>query len=167
MLAQLDEVEGVAASRVDWTGRAILLELAPGAAADETSDRACAALGEGARRLDTAAESEAIASWRRGDPWMRSGETLSLSLEESRVLGASLARRAADAAHLDAERESRLAGVLREELAASFSRSHASGGGIDRLQDDWPALLDRAAERSRAFLAPEEVEAARASWSQP
>jgi hypothetical protein len=127
VLAQLDRMPGVAESRVDWEGAHVLIRLSPGADARDVIARASAVLGEGALRLESAAEAEKLASWRRGDSWMRSGETIRLSRHEAGVLGARYAKGAAGPANLTGDQTTRLEKVLTDEIAGLFERMHASG----------------------------------------
>ncbi len=154
MLAQLDRLEGVAESRVNWSGRQILIRLQPGASPDGVAASAIAYLGSRAGRAAPPAEAASVASFRAGDPWMRAGETLKLSKHEASVLGKHYTALVRDL--LDAEGQSRLASLLADEIYAVFERVHA---GEIRLNDamrlESGAALDRIHARLREF-APEE-----------
>lgn len=170
MLALLDEVPGVAHSRVDWSGRRFLLELEPRGRADEIVPRARIVLGGDVRRLEPTDELAAVASYRRGEQWMRSGETVALSHAEARVLAQRHGNEAARAIGLDAQQTARLIAVIEGEVAAAFDRIHVAGRG---LPADEGALFAGVAERtlakSRGFLTAEQAErlgafAAQGAW---
>lgn len=159
MLASLDDLPGIAESRVDWTGRLILLSLDAGADPGEVVVRANEALGGDAKRLDRAAESRAISSFRSGDStWMRTGETLRLSKSEAKILAERFGAGAAERAGLYGELARMLQAVLEEEIAAAFERIHAEGKGIP---PDLSARFHRTAENtlelSRSFLSAEQI----------
>ncbi|MGH7162256.1 MAG: hypothetical protein ACREID_02130 [Planctomycetota bacterium] len=161
MLARLDELEGVRESRVDWTGRYVLLALEAGADESAVVARAAKVLGEGARRLDESREAEQLGAFRSGEPWLRTDETLKLSEEEARVVGARLGEGAAAAAGLDAEDARLFAEVVQDELRMAFGRLHADGPDAAPDPAEEQALrLGRVKTRSLAFLT--EVEAERA-----
>ncbi|HKS16400.1 MAG TPA: hypothetical protein VJU16_03755 [Planctomycetota bacterium] len=126
-LARLDQLPGVVESRTDWEGRHVLIRLAPDATVDDVVIRATRILGTGSRRLAGAAESGQLASFRRGDPWMRSAETIRLSHHEASVLGARFARSASDRAGLDDGQRRKLEAILTEEIGKLFEWMHASG----------------------------------------
>lgn len=127
MLAQLDRLTGVDESRVDWEGKCILIRLSPGAQAKDVAARAAAILGPGTARFDAATEAERIASFRQGESWMRSGETIRLSRYEAGVLGKRFARDVAGPAGWTGEMTKRLETILTEEIGDLFERMHASG----------------------------------------
>lgn len=131
MLARLDKIDGVSESRVDWTGQKVLIRLKSGADSDRVSAQAAKHLGSGAVRLSAARETEQIDGFRRGEPWLRAGETLELSRHESKVLGKSLAARAGRSI-LDDAALRRLETVLEEEFFAIFSRIHAGEVTLDQ-----------------------------------
>lgn len=156
-MAQLDQVDGVAESRVDWTGRYFLLKLTPGGAPDGVALRAASSL-QGAKRLDAAREAEQIAAYQRGEPWMRSGETLQLSEHEARVLANRFGTKAAEAAGLDADQTKRLLEILQEELTSAFTRLQGNDAQLQKkFRQECPALLSRTAERGRAFATDEQI----------
>lgn len=156
MLARVDAVEGVGESRVDWSGRYFLVRLAPAADADAVAARVTEALGK-ARRIEAAAETEQIAAYRRGEPWMRSGETLRLSRQEARVLAARFGEKAAEQAHLNEDQARRLAGLAEEELIAAFTRIQGEEKGLEaRFRAEWPGVVTRIGERSRDFASEEQ-----------
>jgi hypothetical protein len=153
VLALLEEVPAVSEARVDWTGTRFLLALEHDAEVDAVVAAADEVIGGDAHRLDRRAEREAVAGYRRGERWMRSGETFALSREEARVLADRHAREAAAHAGLDLRKTDELVRTLEEELAAAFAEIHARGQG---LPSDFDAIFARAAERtierSRSFL---------------
>lgn len=161
MLARLDELPGVEASRVDWTGRLFLLELEPGADVEAVVRHADAKLGGGARRLDAGRERTIAAGHVAGtSTWMRAGETLKLSRTEAGILARKHGEAAAREAGLPPEQTGRLIGVIERETFAAFERIHAEAEG---LPADYGAVfrtvLRAAIESSRAFLTPEQCEA--------
>ncbi len=160
MLALLDEVPGVAESRVDWTGQLFLLSLERATHADAVAARANEILGGDARRLDDARSTEALSAYRRGEKWMRSGETLELSRVEAGVLARSAAAEAMSAANLDEAQRAQLERILEREIAAAFERIHAEGQGLPpRLDDVFGDVRTRTLEQSRDFLTAEQVRA--------
>ncbi|HET6204859.1 MAG TPA: hypothetical protein VFI25_18880 [Planctomycetota bacterium] len=157
MLARLDAVEGVEASRVDWTGKRVLLDLEPGADASRAIAEAKEVLGGRARRLAAAAEAEGVESFRRREPWMRAGESARLSRREAEVLSGRLAARIAKEVALDEPEADRFGALLREELSAAFDRAHEAGGEVGRLGGEMPKALERVEGRLAAFP-PEKAE---------
>ncbi len=159
MLAQLDKDPAVEEARVDWTGKYFLLKLKPGANATSAVGRAKGSLGGGLKRLEPAAEAEQLGAFQRGEPWMKSGETLKMSQEEARVLSLRFAERAAGRAGLDEERTRRLRTLLNEELDATMRQLHESGKPPDmkNFRAQWGRWADSVIERSREFLSEEEA----------
>jgi len=143
VLAQIDAIPGIAESRVDWEGKHVLIRLAPGASAEGVLARATPILGEGAARLGRAGEADRIASFRRGDPWMRAAETVRLSQHEAKVLGASLSKGAAEKAGLNDDQAGRVRSILTEEITALFERMHADGTRPDEVKKEDLAALER------------------------
>jgi len=138
----------------------VLIRLAPGAAPEDVVARATPILGKGARRLDAAAEAEQLASFRRGDPWMRSGETIRLSRHEAGVLGARLARDASGRAGLDESQAKRLAAVIKEEINAYFERMHASGTNPEEVKkEDLGPVEQRLRTRCLTFASSAQTDA--------
>lgn len=167
MLALLDEVPGVAQSRVDWTGRRFLLELEAHARADEILRRARLVLGGDVHRLEPSEEIAAVARYRRGEQWMLSGETVALSQAEARVLAQRHGNEAARAIGLDAQKTARLIAVIEGEVRAAFEGIHAAGRGLPADQDAlFAAVAERTLAKARAFLTPEQLERLEASVSQ-
>lgn len=157
MLAQIEKVDGVTESRVDWAGRYFLLKLAPGGTPDEVASKASSVL-KGAKRLDAAREGEQIAAYKRGEPWMRSGETLKLSEHEAKVLGERFGNRAAEVAGLNLEQTQRLLEVFQKELTSAFVRLKGTDAHLPmKFRQECPALIARVAERCRTFVTDEQA----------
>ncbi len=129
MLARLDELPGVAESRVDWTGRRFLLRLEPNAQASHVGADAQDALGEDASLLDAEATHAAIDAYRDGEAWMRAGETLRLSRYEAEVLAERFGAEAGSEIGLAAEATRKLVLLFERELNAAFESTHAAAGG--------------------------------------
>ncbi len=127
MLRRLDGIPGVAESRVDWTGRFLLLALEPGADAAAAASAALALLGPGASRLDSAAASEQVEAFRRGERWMRAGETVEMSREEARVLARRTAERVTREEGLAPEEAAAVLAALDEALTEGLRRLHEPG----------------------------------------
>ena len=160
MLAQLDAIPGIGESRVDWEGKHVLIRLASGASAERVLAGAIPILGEGAARLDRAGEADRVASFRRGDPWMRSAETVRLSRHEAGVLGASLSKGAAAKAGLNDDQAKRVRSILTEEIGVLFERMHASGTRPNEVKhEDLAALERRLRTRFGEFLTGAQVDA--------
>ena len=144
-------------SRVDHSGRYFLLALDRDANTDRIVERARDTLAD-ARRPEDRVETELIESYRRGDRWMRAGETARLSREEAHILAARHASDAASHLGLDEGKAQKLAAVMDEETVAAFDRIHAAGGGLGpKAQHEFQDGARRVIERSRSFLSEEEV----------
>ena len=152
MLARLDEIPGVAESRVDRSGRRFLLTLEPGADESEVGRSALDALGGGAEILDEPSESELLASRRRGDLWVTSSETIRLSREEAGVLAARFGEEAALEIGLTPEKTRRLVETIEKEIAAAFERTHGRPDALKRFREEQPVISARVLEASRSFL---------------
>lgn len=155
MLARLDEIEGVAESRVDWTGRRFLLALDRGADKVHVRERAVDTLGEGARPLDDDDVRDVLDSYRKGETWMRAGETLQLSRFEAGVLAKRYGNEAAAEIGLDEEGTRKLVALFEQELNRAFDRTHA-GQGIESVPEEFEAAAKRILDSSGGFLAPEQ-----------
>lgn len=155
MLARLDEIEGVAESRVDWTGKRFLLTLESGTGKDQVEEQAVDTLGEGARPLDGNEVREVLDSYRKGETWMRGGETLQLSRFEAGVLAKRYGNEAAAEIVLDEEGTRKLVALFEQELTRAFDRTHA-GQGIEAVPAEFEAAAKRVLESSAGFLAPEQ-----------
>jgi hypothetical protein len=155
VLARLDEIDGVAESRVDWTGTRFLLML--NARADESAvvARAEETLGDDAQLLDDAATRDILDSYHKGEAWMRSGETLRLSRFEAGVLAKRYGNEAAHEIGLDEAHATKLVDVIEAELTRAFERAHAERG-LESVPDEFDAASERILERSREFLDAEQ-----------
>ena len=158
MLARLDEVEGVTASRVDWSGRYVLLELEPEADASRAVRKATAVLGQPVRRLPARDEASQVEAFRKGEPWMRAGESSRMSRRESEVLSGRITEQVARDAGLDEAETGRLGALLREELAGAFERAHEAGGDVERLHDQLAVALEGLPSKLSSFLSPPKAE---------
>ncbi|HEU4396084.1 MAG TPA: hypothetical protein VFS92_11000 [Planctomycetota bacterium] len=159
MLAQLEALPGVDEARVDWTGEHFLLLLGEQADPGDVERRVARVLGAAPARLEGAARAEKVASFRRGEAWMRSGETLRLSDEEARVLAVRTGDAIAGEMGLDGVKADALRELLREEIFRAFQRIHAAAGGLEeRLERDAPVVLERIGAGCRRFLADDESE---------
>ena len=158
MLARLDEIHGVAESRVDWTGTRFLVTLSADADEPRVENEIESALGEGARLLDDDATRAVLDSYRHGETWMRAGETLKLSRFEAGVLAKRRGEAAAREIGLDDAKTQKLVELIEAELGRAFERAHAEGG-IDALAGEIDAAGERIREASRAFLDDEQREA--------
>jgi hypothetical protein len=143
VLARLDEIDGVAESRVDWTGRRFLLHLERGADEERVAGAGAETLGQGTRRLDGGETSEALDAFEKGEAWMRAGETLRLSRHEAEVLGLRYGTEAGEELGLDEERTRQLVEVFARELGLAFERAHtAAGGGPLRIVIHGKAIVE-------------------------
>jgi hypothetical protein len=154
----LDEIPGVAESRVDWSGRRFLLALEPGSSASKIAEEAASTLGEGAIVLDADATRDAVADLSHGEAWMRAGETLQLSRHEAHVLARRHGEEAARAIGLSEDATKKLVALFEAELDRAFERTHAAGSGA-RVQDEISAAVERTVDAARAFLSADEQRA--------
>ena len=144
MLARLDAIPGVTESRVDWSGRWFLVR-----ADRDVSAAVRDVLGAGARPADAAVTAEKTASFRRGDVWLKRGETMKMSEKEASVLAPQIAEAAARDASLDADARAALEPIIREEMLRLF---RAAESGVENLRKGWIDMADAIAARSRDFL---------------
>jgi len=151
VLARLDGIDGVAESRVDWTGKRFLLTLEDGARTDRVAGQAADALGEGARVLDRDALRAVLESRGRGEAWMRADETLRLSRFEAGVLARRFGGEAAREIGLDEPSTRRLVALFEAELERAFEQAHA-GRGLEEVPGAFEAAAGRVLEASREFL---------------
>jgi len=161
VLARLDEIPGVAESRVDRSGRRFLLTLDPGADEAGVARSAQDALGSDAEVLDHETESELLASRRRGELWVTSAETIQLSREEAGILAARFGEEAAEEIGLAPEKTRKLVDVLEKEVAAAFERFHGRSDALKSFSREQAAISERVLEASRSFLTDAELEALR------
>jgi len=159
VLAQIDKLEDVRESRVDWTGRLVLLHLKETADEGRAIREAAGALGEGTHRVGPDVETASIAAYRRGEPWLRANETLRLSREEARVIAEHEGSLAAKEAGLSSEKTRKLIALVQQEVNAAFERVEKSEGSVGgKLRKELKAAELRSLERSREFLSKEEIE---------
>ena len=161
MLARIDKIPGVAEARVDRSGRRFLLTIEPGADEAEIVRRTRELIGADADLLDEEAESEALASRRRGDLWVNSAQTIRLSLEEARILAVGMGEDAAAALELSEESTRRLVEAIEKEIGAAFSRLHGRPDALQALAGEQSVIAERVLEASRSFLTAEQVAALR------
>jgi len=155
VLARLDEIPGVAESRVDWTGMRFLLTLEGSASMDQVGAEAASTLGEGARLLDGDEVRGVLDSYRKGETWMRAGETLKLSRFEAGVLAKRYGNEAAAKIGLGEEATRKLVALFEQELNRAFDRTHA-GQGIEAVPAEFEAAAKRILESSAGFLSSEQ-----------
>jgi hypothetical protein len=157
VLALLDKNPGVEASRVDHSGRFILLTLESDADEARVGDEACAQLHD-AHRVATAKEVELVRSYQRGDPWLRAADTIELSREEARIMAHRRGVAAAQEIGLDGERAEKLTALIERELVAAFEEIHARGKGLDDASRlELRNVGAKVVEKSRDFLTAEEA----------
>lgn len=159
MLARLDRIPGVAETRVERSGRRFLLTLDSDADEAGVARKALEALGADAVVLDREAESDALASRRRGELWVGADETIQLSREEARVLASRFGEEAARELGLTPEKTRKLAEVIEREVAAAFARVHGRGDALEALSGEQEAISERVVEACRAFLTDAELKA--------
>jgi hypothetical protein len=155
VLARLDEIPGVAESRVDWTGKRFLLTLEGDAAKSWVGEQASGALGEGARLLDGDEVHAVLDSYRKGETWMRAGETLKLSRFEAGVLAKRYGGEAGAELRLDEDATQKLVALFEQEFTRAFERTHA-GKGIEAVPAEFEAAARRILEPSARFLSSEQ-----------
>jgi hypothetical protein len=146
VLMQLDELEGVAESRVSWDGLTLRIELLPGAD-DARVVAAVAEVLEGDEQRIPASQADVVTAWFGVEC------CLDLSLYEAGVIATDLADGLSVEAQLDAEDRDRVEDILCKELERAFRQAHAAGGGVDRLWEQFPAART-AFEEQLGFLEP-------------
>lgn len=155
MLVRLDEIPGVEASRVDWTGRRFLLTLQPGSDPDVVAERAAGALGADTLILDDAETLACVDAYRDGEAWMRSGQTLQLSRHEAKVLAERFGGEAAEELGLSPDETRKLVDLFEAELTRTFERRHAGKGGVPS-PEELEGAVDRILDSSRRLLNAEQ-----------
>ena len=159
MLARLDKVPGVEESRADWEGRLVLIRISPDASLDTVLAGAKSVLGPRTQRLTPAAEAESLSSFRRGDPWLSSKETLRMSRHEAGVLGKRFADHAGARAGLGESQRQRLEAHLTEEIYAKFERNHESGQGIGATSErEWSEMEARFRAKAVDFMTAAQID---------
>lgn len=157
VLARLSAVNGVAAARVEATGRFFWLELVAGADPGRVAPEAVEVLSGEARILPPDEAAAQLAGRQLGDPWLRAGEVQLLSLVEARVLSVRISGDAARRAGAEpAEREA-VAEAVRAGLFRAMERVHAEGGRANGgwIYEAWPAIAAEAVSHCRERLRPE------------
>jgi hypothetical protein len=155
VLARLDEIEGVAESRVDWTGKRFLVGLEDGSDTNQVEAQALQTLGEGARSLDDREVSEVLDSYRKGETWMRAGETLQLSRFEAGVLAKRYGGEAAAEVGLDDKGTTKLVALFEQEFIRAFERTHA-GTGIGAVPQEFESASKRILDASASSMTPDQ-----------
>jgi hypothetical protein len=140
---------------VDWTGRFLLLALSPGADPVAVTEAALGLLAPRAGRLTPEAAAEQVAGFRRGERWMRTGETMLMSREEARVLSRRFAETAAREEGLSEDETARVMAALDEAISEAARRIHESGEPPRVDPARLPELLAPVAARCREFLTEE------------
>jgi len=142
VLARLDALPGVAAARVDSSGRFFWLVLTDGDGVDAVASLAVSVLGGRARRLPPARAAVQLASRVNGDPWLGANEVMTLSFLESRLLAVRLAGDAAARTGLTPERREDLAEAIRVQLFTAMERVHGEGGRKTGgwIYEEWPSI---------------------------
>jgi hypothetical protein len=157
VLARLDALPGVAAARVDSSGRYFWLALVDGTDAGAVASLATGVLGGRARRLAMARAEAQLEAIVRGDPWLGAGEVMTLSFLESRLLAVRLAGDAAARTGLTPERREDLAEAIRVQLFAAMERVHADGGRKTGgwIYEEWPSIARAALDGCAGPIPPD------------
>lgn len=154
MLARLQALPGIAAARVDSSGRFFWITLAESADAAGAAALALGVLGKGTRVLG-AAEAEAQRSAHvLGDPWLGPDEAMTLSFVEARLLSVRIAGEAERRLAASPDQREALAEAIRLELFSAMERIHAEGGRRSSgwIYAEWPTLAAAAVGRCREAL---------------
>ncbi len=150
MLAQLDNITGVAGAQVDVTGRRFVLATTRKCNPEYVVGRALEILGPGCSLQQEMASSD------EGEEgiWLDSGNIRSLSLLEARILAFRWGAAASKAAGLPDDLSGRLPQLLESELATEFNRVHTSGGAADPgwHRRAFPAAFDRVIAAMRQIV---------------
>jgi hypothetical protein len=160
VLARLEKVEGLAAARVEGTGRFFALTLAPGADEARTLAEVEVALRKPPRRLPPDEAQAQLARAERGDPWFTRTEVSELCFLEARMLAARAEGAVATAARLRSFEREAVGDALREELFEIMERVLAEGGRESSgwFYVEWPGIAARAAARAAGIVAAEKRE---------
>lgn len=155
VLARIDKIPGVLESRVDWTGRYLLLTLDPTVNRELLPKEVSSVVGTETRSPSPETEARLMA----GGPWLRSGETLQLSQAEADGLAKLTSSKVAAQVPLSEDQTRRLQTILREELRAAFERVHQDAGfSKERFLQERRIVINRVGERLQPFL-PEDLRA--------
>ncbi len=101
-------------------------------------------LGEGSRRLDIVEQEGALASFRDGDLWCTSAETIKLSEIEADEVAGQLAGVAAASAELSEAQRDAFHKALRDGFMERFRRIHAGKATLESTRADWPVIVEGA-----------------------
>jgi hypothetical protein len=149
VLARLEAVPGVAAARVDSSGRFFWLTVRAADDASAVAALALGVLGTGSRVLtETQAEAQ-LAAHGRGDPWLAVDEVVMLSFVESRLLSVRIAEEVQRQTGALPEQREEVAEAVRVELFTAMERVHSEGGRRSSgwIYQEWPVIAAAAARR--------------------
>ena len=157
VLARLDSIPGVAAARVDSSGRFFWIALAEAADASRVTALAEGVLGPGTSALPSVQAEAQLAGQPLGDPWLGAHEVMTLSFVESRLLSVRLAGELERRAGATPEQRELIAEAIRLTLFAAMERVHAEGGRSSSgwIYREWPAIAGAAIGRCAGILAEE------------
>ena len=154
VLARLDAIPGVAAARVDSSGRFFWLQVEDAADATSVTALVFGVLGRGARSLAAAQAEAQLAAHPHGDPWLTAAEVMTLSFVESRILSVRLASEVERLTGATPEQHEEVAEAIRLELFATMERVHSEGGRRSGgwIYEEWPAIAAAIVERCAATM---------------
>ena len=157
VLARLDSIPGVAAARVDSSGRFFWIALAEAADASAVTALAEGVLGPGTSALPAVEAETQLAGRRLGDPWLGSSEVMTLSFVESRLLSVRLAGELERRAGATPGQRELIAEAIRLSLFAAMERVHAEGGRSSSgwIYREWPTIAEAAVGRCAGILPDE------------
>jgi hypothetical protein len=154
VLARLDAIPGVGASRVDSSGRFFWLQVEDAGDATGVTVLAFGVLGRGASSLPAAQAEAQLAAHRHGDRWLTAAEVMTLSFVESRILSVRLAGELEHRTGATPEQREEVAEAIRLELFAIMERVHSEGGRRSGgwIYGEWPAIAAATVERCAATM---------------
>jgi hypothetical protein len=153
-LEKIDKVEGVDRARVSWDGKLILISLKPGADGDTVVSSAQKVL-DGAVRVPLTVKEDAPPASGPAQRWFDSKETIELSKYEAEQVTARVEQELAGEVKVDQKDLPQLRAALRAAAIGAFERAHAKGGGVERLQPEFPEAMKDFSDRIAKFLPPE------------
>ena len=164
-MARLESIPAVTAAYVEITGRHFLLIVGTRISAPEATAEALRVLGADSCQLEIPWDEEEISGIGKGELWLTSGNLVSLSLLEARILADRWGRCAAREAKLDHTAEIHFGVILRSELARVFFRVHEEGGVTEPAWylRAFPAALDRCIARMDQIAVPDQIRVLRDS----
>lgn len=162
-MAQLERLAHVREVRVNWTGRFFLLTVDSPQNFSLVTEATLSTLGKGSRRVSQSEEQEQLQTFHRGEPWLKSGETLRMSEEERRVLAERFASRAAKDTDLDDRQKARLHSAISKELQQRFEEAHRGTRSLNRFKEEWPALIERVIKQACSDMPVSQQEQIRVS----